>query len=72
MSRSTVALPTPSDFRSPGRVLEPLGFWAAVVLPFSYLPLLYGGLSVGQFALFLGLVALNAAALVLGQEHRRG
>lgn len=71
MSRSTVTLPTPSESRRARQVLEPLGFWAAVVLPFSYLPLMYGGLDDGQVVLFLALLALNAICLVLGQEHRR-
>ncbi|PSQ60949.1 MAG: hypothetical protein BRD23_01210 [Halobacteriales archaeon SW_9_67_25] len=72
MSRSTVTLPTPPDSRTPRQVLEPLGFWAAVVLPLGYLPLLYGGLTDGQATLFLGLLALNVVCLVLGREYRRG
>jgi hypothetical protein len=46
-----------------------VGFWAAVALPFLYLPLLVGGLE-GQETLVFGLLlAANALALVLGHGH---
>jgi hypothetical protein len=48
-----------------------VGFWAAVALPFLYLPLLLSGLE-GQETLVFGLLlAANAVALVVGHGHRR-
>jgi hypothetical protein len=48
-----------------------VAFWAAVALPFLYLPLLVRGLD-GQETLVFGLLlALNALALVAGHGHRR-
>ena len=48
-----------------------VGFWAAVALPFLYLPLLIGGLD-GQETLVFGLLlTLNALALVAGHGHRQ-
>ena len=46
-----------------------VAFWAAVALPFLYLPLLYGGLSGEETLVFGFLLALNALALVLGHSH---
>ncbi|MCO8265379.1 hypothetical protein ACOZ4B_07085 [Haloferax prahovense] len=48
-----------------------VGFWAAVALPFLYVPLLFGGLEAGEFTVFGGLLALNALALVLGHNYAR-
>lgn len=49
-----------------------LGFWAAIALPFLYVPLLFDGIDSGSRAVvFLGLLALNAVALVVGHNHRR-
>ena len=44
-------------------------FWAAIVLPVTYLPLLAGGLTGGEALLFVALVAVNAGALVLGHDY---
>ncbi len=60
--------------RSLAVVAAPLrfvAFWAAVALPFLYVPLLVGGLEGQQLAVFVGLLATNAAALVLGHEYGR-
>jgi hypothetical protein len=46
-----------------------VSFWAAVGLPLLYVPLLWGGLGEGEASLFLGLVLLNALALVAGHRH---
>ncbi|MFB6129544.1 MAG: hypothetical protein ABEJ28_01835 [Salinigranum sp.] len=46
-----------------------VAFWAAVALPFLYLPLLFGGLEGDQTSVFLGLLALNAFALVVGHGY---
>ncbi|GAB6861872.1 hypothetical protein ACFR97_10930 [Haloplanus litoreus] len=48
-----------------------IAFWAAVALPFLYLPLLAGGLEGQQLTVFVGLLLANVAALVLGHEHGR-
>jgi hypothetical protein len=44
------------------------GFCAAVVLPFAYLPLLYGGLTAGETGLFALAVVANIVGLVLGRN----
>ncbi|WP_416839737.1 hypothetical protein [Haloferax sp. DFSO52] len=64
------------DFASAvGRVafqpLETVAFWAAVALPIAYLPMLAHGLTSANLPLFVGLLALHAAALVLGRGHRQ-
>jgi ABC-type Fe3+-siderophore transport system permease subunit len=47
-------------------------FWLAVVLPFAYLPLLAGGFGgESELLTFVGLVAANAVALLVGHDHRR-
>jgi hypothetical protein len=46
-----------------------VGFWAAIALPFLYLPLLLGGLTGGELLVFGALLATNALALVLGHSH---
>jgi len=52
--------------------VEAIGFWAAVALPFLYLPLLLTGISTdGELITFLGLLALNVAALLAGHDHNR-
>jgi DMSO/TMAO reductase YedYZ heme-binding membrane subunit len=46
-----------------------VGFWAAITLPFLYLPLLYSGLQGEEVVVFLGLLGLNAFALVAGHDY---
>lgn len=46
-----------------------LAFWTAVALPFLYLPLLAGGLDGQQATVFVGLLLMNAVALLVGHEH---
>jgi hypothetical protein len=47
-----------------------VAFWTAIVLPFTYLPLLVAGFeSSSMFAAFLSLVALNLLALLVGHPH---
>ncbi len=55
--------------RSVLRNLRIASFWAAIVLPITYLPLLAGGLAGGDALLFAALVAINAGAFVLGHDH---
>jgi hypothetical protein len=48
-----------------------IAFWTAVILPFLHLPLLVSGLENSSTQLaFVGLLALNVVAAVLGQPHR--
>ena len=72
MTRTTAALPHLPGDQGVRRLVEPVAFWASVLLPVAYFPLLYGDLGGREFALFLALVALNVVCLVLGQEHRAG
>ncbi|MFC7202381.1 hypothetical protein ACFQJC_02565 [Haloferax namakaokahaiae] len=48
-----------------------VGFWAAVALPFLYLPLLFNGLNQSEITVFTALVALNALALIVGHNYAR-
>lgn len=50
--------------------LQFVGFWAAVALPFLYLPLLFGGLTGNELPVFVGLLAVNLIGLVLGRSYR--
>jgi len=46
-----------------------VSFWAAVWLPFLYLPLLFTGLDGHLLYVFVGLLAANGLALALGQDY---
>lgn len=52
-----------------------VAFWAAILLPLTYLPMLFGagaetlGL-VGQPHVFLALIALNLLAFLVGHDHK--
>ena len=48
-----------------------VAFWAAVALPFLYLPLLAGGLEGGQLAAFASLLGLHLLTLVVGHGYRQ-
>ena len=51
---------------------ETVGFWAAVLLPLCYVPLLAFGLRTGRDAVLLvALVALHLTALTAGHAHNR-
>lgn len=47
-----------------------LGFWAAVVLPVAYLPVLHGVVGQSRFEIVAALFVLNVVCLWLGQGHR--
>lgn len=48
------------------------GFWAAIVLPFLYVPVLANGLSSSrETAVFLVLLIVNLVALYIGHAHRQ-
>lgn len=75
-SRSALAEAATDAVTTPGSatVLKPLevaGFWAAVALPFLYLPLVVAGPSTSaeQTALAAMMLA-HALSLVLGHRHR--
>ena len=51
--------------------LRALSFWTAVLLPPAYLPLVANGLGNGEMSVLISLVAVNAAALVIGHGHER-
>lgn len=46
-----------------------IGFWAAVALPFLYLPLLFEGLAPNEATVFVGLLSFHALTLVVGHEY---
>jgi hypothetical protein len=51
------------------RPVQALGFWAAVVLPFVTLVLLFTGAGLERPSLLAGLLLLNVVGLVLGRGH---
>lgn len=52
------------------RTVTAAGFWAGALLPFVYLPVFVVGVdSLTEFGLFVGLLALNAVALVIGHDY---
>jgi len=52
--------------------VEMLGFWAAIALPFLYMPLLLTGISsTSELLTFLGLLSFNVAALLAGHSYKR-
>ncbi|KAB1187783.1 MULTISPECIES: hypothetical protein [Haloferax] len=61
----------PTGVRLVAAPLRFVGFWAAVALPFLYVPLLFGGLEASELTVFVALVALNALALVIGHNYAR-
>ncbi|ATW88954.1 hypothetical protein halTADL_2207 [Halohasta litchfieldiae] len=46
-----------------------VSFWAAILLPLVYLPLLSGGLEPQTGYIVIGLLALNLIALFVGHSH---
>lgn len=46
-------------------------FWAAVLLPIAYVPVVTGAAG-GSADLFLALLALHVACMVVGHEHSPG
>lgn len=54
--------------------LEFVGFWAAVALPFLYVPLLVEThlQTAAQTITFLALLAANVVALLVGHSYRQG
>lgn len=48
-----------------------LSFWAAVLLPLVYLPLVYDGLSGSETTVLAALLVMNALALVVGHGYAK-
>jgi hypothetical protein len=78
MSSSSITDPTSlretvSTLSVPRLLAQPikqLSFWAAIVLPFMHLSLLWAGLdSPSMTAAFVGLVALNVCTLYVGHTY---
>lgn len=46
-----------------------VGFWAAVLLPFVYTPLLFTDLQGSTMTAFLALLAVHIVSLFLGQQY---
>jgi hypothetical protein len=46
-----------------------MSFWAAILLPLVYLPLLSGGLGSQTGFIFISLLAVNLIALFVGHNH---
>lgn len=58
--------------RPAATAVKTVGFWAAVLLPLTYVPLLLTGLSSQQDAALLGaLVVLHLLALSAGHAHNQ-
>ena len=53
------------------RPVKAAAFWTAVLVPLAYPALLYGGLDGHELTLLLAVLAVNAAALVLGRDYNR-
>ena len=70
---TTIDLPSLSATirRAVAPPIQFLGFWAAVSLPFLYVPLLSGGLAETELTVFLGLLSAHVAALFVGHGYRR-
>ena len=49
--------------------LRRLAFWAAVVLPLAYLPLLSNPVDGQQLLVLVALVAVNVVCLLVGHDH---
>ncbi|WP_227353668.1 hypothetical protein [Haladaptatus salinisoli] len=48
-----------------------VGFWAAVALPFLYVPLFLNGLAGAELTVFSALLACNVLALFVGHSYGR-
>lgn len=50
---------------------QQLGFWGSVLIPITYIPVLYGTSASEQLPILLGLLALNVCCLVAGHGYSR-
>jgi hypothetical protein len=54
-------------------VLDPLrflAFWASILLPLTYLPLLHGGITGSELTVLAALLVANVVALIVGHGYR--
>ena len=52
------------------RPVEAIAFWAAIVLPFLYIPLLVAGIDTFErLVVFVGLILLNVVAFIVGHHY---
>lgn len=47
-----------------------VSFWVGALLPVTYAPMLWGGVTGGEGTILSALLLLNVVALVLGHDHR--
>ena len=50
---------------------QQLGFWGSIIIPMTYIPVLYGTSGSEQLPVLLGLLALNVCCLVAGHGYSR-
>ena len=71
-SRLRRSVPRASDYLSVRTATAPLravGFYAAIGLPFAYLPMVADGLSAGNAPVVAALLAANVLALLVGHGY---
>ncbi|WP_302082145.1 hypothetical protein [Salinibaculum rarum] len=73
MSRRPVSLPRRTELPARSLVsgLRRVAFWAAVVLPLAYLPLLSSPVDDTQLLVFVALATLNVVCLFIGHDYSR-
>ncbi|MFB6079731.1 MAG: hypothetical protein ABEJ81_01840 [Haloferacaceae archaeon] len=49
-----------------------LAFWASILLPLAYLPLVYDGLTGSEPTVLGALLAVNVIAVLVGHGHGNG
>lgn len=70
--REHLTVASASDRPPVGRVVRSVAFWVAIVLPVVLLGFLFQGLSsASQTLLFVGLLATDVVALIVGHTYRR-
>lgn len=73
MSNSTLQPVTANRWRRlTAGTFRAAAFWAAVLLPLTYLPVLHGLVVDASTELFLALLALNVVCAVIGHEYSPG
>lgn len=72
MNRQIGPIPVPSTTgHSAAVVAQQLCFWGAVLLPVTYLPILYRTSGGDQLLALFALVAVNVCCLIAGHEYSR-
>jgi len=74
-SRTVTSIPGPAGSSAHAAVeraadgLRTAAFWATVLIPALYVPVLYGGIAGQRTAAALVLLALNAVCALIGHDH---